>query len=352
MQVTNNNGGLERSPQALPNALRESKRTKVLVPYDGSENAEVALADLRIAGLPEDLEAFVAVTDVWLPASPYEITRAVSARRMMLLTSGVSSFVPALRNQEEQRVLLAEARHHLQSIFPFATVRSEALSDTAAVTSAMLSKAERWGANLITIGSKRSPSPHISDFAGAALRVAAKSHCSVRFARPSSRIPGSPVRIIIGIDGSKGMPQAVQSIAQRVWPKASQVRVVLVHQRSPQIAIAKPVGSIGSTAGDDGNRGLNATCVEEVTTELRAAGLIVSTVVKSGVPQDLLMQEAREWEADCVYVDAQGFGPSVGGRFNGSGLSTFAEAVALGAHCSVEVVRAETDGHQFLMPAA
>ena len=251
MQVTNSNGRLERSPQALPNALRESKRTKVLVPYDGSENAEVALADLRIAGLPEDLEAFVAVTDVWLPASPYEITRAVSARRMMLLTSGVSSFVPALRNQEEQRVLLAEARHHLQSIFPFATVSSEALADTAAVTSAMLSKAERWGANLITIGSKRSPSPHISDFAGAALRVAAKSHCSVRFARPSSRVPGSPVRIIIGIDGSKGIPLVVQSIAQRVWPKATQVRVVLVH-RSPQIAIAQPVGSIGSTAGDAG----------------------------------------------------------------------------------------------------
>ena len=65
------------------------KTFKVLIPYDGSESAETALDDLRRAGLPQELDALVAVTNVWLPLSPYEITRAVSARRMMVLTAGV-----------------------------------------------------------------------------------------------------------------------------------------------------------------------------------------------------------------------------------------------------------------------
>lgn len=347
MQVIDIHRRWENSTQPLPTALGNSKRMKVLVPYDGSENADVALADLRLAGLPDDLEGFVAVTDVWLPASPAEITSAVNARRMLVLTSGISSFAPALRNREEQQALLAEATHRLQSDFPFATIKSEALSDTFGVTSAMLRKAEQWRVNLITVGSKRSPSPQISDFASAALRMAAKSDRSVRFARPSSRTAGSPARIMAGIDGSRGIDQAVQSIAERVWPEGSQVRAVMIHRPSPQNIVANT--NAERVGGNNGHRELDAAFVEEVRNKLRAAGLSVSIVVKSGVPEDLLLQEAREWGADCVYVDAQGFSST---RSSASGLSNFARAVALGADCSVEVVRNDPESPDFLMTAA
>ena len=91
----------------------------MFIPYDGSESSDTALDDWRRAGLPQALEALVAVTPVWLPLSPYEITHAVSARRMKLLTSGTSSFVPALREYEEQRVLSLEADRRIRSIFRF-----------------------------------------------------------------------------------------------------------------------------------------------------------------------------------------------------------------------------------------
>ena len=49
----------------------------MFIPYDGSESSETALDDMRRAGLPQGLEALVAVTPVWLPLSPYEITHAL-----------------------------------------------------------------------------------------------------------------------------------------------------------------------------------------------------------------------------------------------------------------------------------
>jgi hypothetical protein len=87
-----------RAMPAMSAVQAPEKSIKVLIPYDGSESAEMALDDLRRAGLPQALDALVAVTNVWLPLSPYEITRAVSARRMRVLTAGAASFVPALRD--------------------------------------------------------------------------------------------------------------------------------------------------------------------------------------------------------------------------------------------------------------
>ena len=68
-------------------------------------------------GLPPELDVLVTVTNVLLPLSPYDITRAVSARRMKVLTAGMSSFVPALSDYEEQRVLSLEAEKRIRAMF-------------------------------------------------------------------------------------------------------------------------------------------------------------------------------------------------------------------------------------------
>lgn len=111
--------GYEPSSRAASTVL-QPKQLKVLIPYDGSDRAEAALQDLERAGLPATFEALIAVTEVWLPSSPYEITRAVDARRLKLLTSGMSSFAPAMRDCEEQRVLSLEADRRVRSMFPAA----------------------------------------------------------------------------------------------------------------------------------------------------------------------------------------------------------------------------------------
>src|SRR5688500_4756488 len=130
-QIIRNEPSLVRLSRAMPTSALKNGKLKVFIPYDGSESSDTALDNLRRAGLPQGLEALVAVTQVWLPLSPYEITHAVTARRMKLLTSGISSFAPALREYEEQRVLSLEAERRISSIFPSGTVKSEVMHEMA-----------------------------------------------------------------------------------------------------------------------------------------------------------------------------------------------------------------------------
>jgi nucleotide-binding universal stress UspA family protein len=335
-QILKNEQRFERLSPTKSSAVGQNKHIKVLIPYDGSESADVALDDLRRAGLPHGLDAIVAVTNVWLPLSPYEITRAVSARRMMALTAGASSFAPALRDYEEQRVLSVAAEHRIRSIFPSGTIMIEPMQDTATVANEILRKAKRWGAELIIVGSKKSPSPDITDYAGPSVKVAQEAHCSVRIARSSNRNDDSLIRIIIGVDGSDSAAEVVQSVAQRVWPHGSEAHLIAVRKRGPH----------------DPKMDSEITLALEQSTEgLRAAGLRVSTAIREGQPEDVLLQEARELSADCIFIDSHGLKPALGDRIERRELSKAAIALVLGAHCSVEVVRPKYLTDQ-LTPAA
>jgi nucleotide-binding universal stress UspA family protein len=335
LQIAKNEPSLAK-PHATSNAQVQNKSIKVLIPYDGSESAEVALNDLRRAGLPQAPDTIVAVTNVWLPLSPYEITRAVSARRMRVLTAGSASFAPALRDHEEQRVLSLEAERQISSIFPSGTVRAEVMQDTATVTNEILRRAKQWGAELIIVGAHTGPSPHITDYAGPALKVAREAHCSVRIARASDRKDDSPLRIIIGVLGSTTAADLVDAVADRVWPPASETRLVAVHKgglRDPRKDAEAPV------------------MLDQAAQELRAKGLTVSISIRDGGPQDVLLHEAREFAADCIFIDSRGLNHELYGDYE-RGLGKVAEALALGAHCSVEVVRAKHFSDQCLKPAA
>lgn len=301
--------------------LRQATGTRVIIPYDGSENGDASLDTLKTAGLPPDLEVLVAVTNVWLPLSPYDITRAVSARRMKVLTAGASSFVPALRDYEEQRVLSLEAERRISAMFPLGNIKAEAVHDVATVANEILMKAKTWGAELIIIGSNPSPSPHINDYAGPALKVAQNAHCSVRIARASEREDVSPVRVVIGVEEIRATAELVQAVAARAWPAGSEAILVMA-KSGPRDATKDPEVAL---------------VLEELAETLRAVDLKVSTVIRNGQAQEVLLQEARRFSADCIFIDSQGHGLDDGSA--SLGLSKVAQALILGAHCSVEVCR-------------
>jgi nucleotide-binding universal stress UspA family protein len=321
--IAKNEQTLERSPHAVPSAVGQDRRIKVLIPYDGSENAEAAFNEMRRAGLPQNLDALVAVTNVWLPLSPYEITRAVHARRMKVLSAGASSFTPALRDYEEQRVLSAEADLRVRSIFPSGNVRTEAMQDVAAVANEILRKAKTWGADLIIVGSKTSPSPQITDYAGPALKVAQDAHCAVRIARASDRKDESPIQVVIGVDESDSTARVVEAVEKRIWPAGSAARIVAVRKSGPR---------------DPERDSESALVLERLADRLRAIGLKVSIATRDGQPQDALLREAREISADCIFIDSHGWDHGQAEGFD-RGLGKVAVALVLGAHCSVEVVR-------------
>ena len=80
----------------------------------------------------------------------------------------------------------------------------------------------------------------------------------------------------------------------------------------------------------------NRLVVEKLADELRAQGLRVSTAVKDGPPQEVLLQEARKLAADCIFIEPHGFQPALS---LDRSLERAAVALILGAPCSVEVVR-------------
>jgi nucleotide-binding universal stress UspA family protein len=322
----------ERKHATAPGTSAQEKKLRVLIPYDGSETAEATLKDLSRAGLPRELDALIAVTQVWLPSSPYEITSAVSARRMKLLTSGFSSYVPALQDHEEQRVLSLEAERRLRSMFPEGRVKTEAIQDTAAMAQAILERAKRWGAELIILGSKAHPSAQISDHAGPALRVARDAHCSVRIARPSDRKGDSSKQIVIFVDESSSH-DVVNAVGERIWPTGTVANIVMTRKPGPRHV----------TRDAEAARVLNTWA-----DTLRAEGLEVSVDIVDGQPKEVLLQKSQESSVRCVFVD-----PHHGeGDVDASGLSAGVKALILGAQCSVEVVRANSSNDQYLEPAA
>lgn len=325
-------------------------KSKVLIVYDGSESAEVALDDLSRAGLPRGVEALALVTNVCLPSSPEDINRAVADRRMMVLKSGVSSFVPALRDVEEERVMSHNAEYRLRSMFPLGAVKAEGLSNRNSICRGTVRRAEAWGADLIVIGAKRSPSPHITDYCGTAVEIAAQSHCSVRIARPSNAVMGAPVHILIGVDGSLDTNSCVRTVAQRSWPKGSKVRIVMVPKPGPRVDRFPDNGYL--TVDHAKPRSIAARVFEQGVEELRAAGLKVSIAIRESVPLDVLIEEARAWGVDGIFIDALAFSRRAESNNGVPSVSNVVKALAMGAPCSVEVVRGKPLQQEFLSPAA
>jgi nucleotide-binding universal stress UspA family protein len=326
----------ERRLHPIPFASPQ-KALKVFIPYDGSEISEAVLNNLKRAGLPRELDALVAVTQVWLPSSPEEITRAVRARQMKLMTSGISSFAPTLRDYEEQRVLSREADDRIRSMFPSGSVRTENMQEVAAVARDILRRAKTWGAELIILGSKTSPSPDITDYCGPALRVAQDAHCSVRIVRASDQKGGSAVRIMIAVDGSDSTDNVARVVASRSWPAGSEASIVAFRRNGPRDL----VGDSEITPR-----------LRRLGEKLRAVVLGVSFSMREGIPREVLLREARELSADCIFIDAQGFSQELSDGVDDRQLSKVAQALVIEAHCSVEVVRAQSFNSESLKTAA
>ena len=73
---------------------------------------------------------------------------------------------------------------------------------------------------------------------------------------------------------------------------------------------------------------------EALEEKLRAAELVVSSVIINGDPKRLLVDEAEQWGADSIFVGARGLR-----LIDRLLLGSVSAAVAERAHCSVEVVR-------------
>ena len=315
-------------------------KVRVLIGYDGSDCAEAAIYDLRRAGLPADVEAVVmtcADLTPHLPPSCYQpVDEATAAREPQVLRNARMLALAAIK---EARATADHGVERVRAEFPAWKVQAETTPDYSPYRALVL-KTERWRPDLLVVGSHGRSAAGRVLLGSVSQKVLAHAVCSVRVARfreDAGRLAGDPVRIVLGIDGSADSAAAASAVADRTWPRGSEVRVVMAvdHRLSMTLAYGPPVGvwAPGIQAEwDDRERARHI--LDNVAKELTRAGLMAAAVVADGDPKQVLLREAEQFNADCIFVGAKGH--SAVERFL---LGSVSASVAARAGCSVEVVR-------------
>jgi nucleotide-binding universal stress UspA family protein len=309
---------------------------KILVAYDGSTYANDALDDLQRAGLPDNVEAVVlSVADLWvLPqdedTSPSKLGPSSAIQQARRAAAN-------MRESAEVRAQSGAAR--LSQMFPNWQVRAETAANSPAW--AIILKAEEWGADLLVVGSRGYSQLGRWVLGSVSQTVLTHARCAVRIARSSSTQPGRPLRILVGVDGSSESELAIRTVSERDWPQGTDIRLVMVLNSSLLREMPAPHSQSGDeqSAADaeveaiDGmiGRMLNGYAA---TVSKNSTGATVSTSLLPGDPKRVLVEEAEQWGADCIFIGSRGLN-----RLERLLLGSVSSAIAVRAHCTVEVVR-------------
>ena len=199
--------------------------------------------------------------------------------------------------------------------------------------------AEEWHADLLMVGSHGLKALARLAFGSTSRAVLRHTMCSVEIVRPSGSeyVPGKQgKRILVATDGSEFSAAAVKSVAERPWPTGTEVKVISVPEFAlwlgefPHFQLAQ-VEELNHSALDAAR-----AAVAQGKEILRRSGMEVSTdvPVDRESPARTILDTAKEWNADLIVVGSHGRR-----GFDRIAMGSVSEALAMHAHCSVEVVR-------------
>lgn len=310
---------------------------RILIAYDGSDCAEAAVDDLAQAGLPETAEAnVISVTEVWLPPPPVSSYEIVEQAMSVHVPADLKKvYMKGSRAVKEAKALAERGAARVRATFPKWKVKAEAIYGSSAWE--LVFKADKWKPDLIVVGSHGRSALGRFVLGSVSQRVLAEAGCSVRIARGRVEESGSPVRIVVGIDGSAASNAAVRAVAKRDWPAQSQVRVVVVDDPLEPTLVGELIPLVAESLESENriDRARIQKFAEDAAKLIRSANLHASAVIEQGNPKHVLPEVAEKWGANCIFVGATGFS----NRFERFVLGSVSAAVAARAHCSVEVVR-------------
>jgi nucleotide-binding universal stress UspA family protein len=314
---------------------------KILIAFDGSDCARAAIDDLAVAGLPKDVEAVVvSVADVWAPLldpDPPPADRLANPAIQMLTEKSRKRAQEAF---EEARELCERGAERVRGVFTGWNVRGEAVAGSPYAM--LIRRAAELDVDLVVVGSHGRSAVGRAVLGSVSQKVMQHAHCSVRIGRGSAgegKVSVRAAKILIGVDGSVGAATAVSAVAGRAWAAGSEVRAVCAWESGAppflypgsRLIADSAVAAIARTGQEELLVGRTLAAVAE---EIGRPGLTVTTAVREGDAKQVLLSEAREWGADCIFVGAQGL--TLIERFL---IGSVSAAVAARAHCSVEVIR-------------
>lgn len=301
-------GGEERSEGA---ELNESTEMRILIAYDASDFANAILEDLRHAGLPP--RAAVSVITIAEP-------------EYFLVGKNTDDVVGWLSYRLiEARSSARFARDRIRADFPGWDVSCEAR--IAPPPREIIRKVVEWNPDLVVIGQHGLPGSKRAWLGRIAKQLFKEANCSVRIARARIRPRNTPPRVIIALAATQNPIAMARVVTSRLWPPRTEVK--LVASIGPSLSEMQLASGILKAQMEAVMK-----IQRQVERELQSANLLVSSEVTADFPATGVIETARRWRADCVFIGAE--------------KMSFIEKVLCGnlftnvasrAECSVEVVR-------------
>ncbi len=305
---------------------------KLLIAYDGTKGSAATLAGLKNSGLPAEAEALVLTLADVMPLPPEPPKKA--GKPAFVSKPGHDARLAIQQAIEGAHKISEQGAKDLKKLFPKWKISACAFADSPAW--GIIKKAEEWKADLVVLGS-HGINPAALIFAGSvAIKVASECRCSVRVMRSAAVSAGAPVKILAGLDGSKNSDMVIKEIASRQWPKGTSIHLIT----AIDAGLASAITIYGSPLkqwiqnNDRSHIQWVHRMAQASVEKLRKAGLEVSYLVKEGDPKSILLEEAKKWKADCLFVGSRGLN-----GFKKVLLGSVSTAVAVRAQCSVEIVR-------------
>lgn len=292
---------------------------KIIIGYDGSECADNAVDDLLNAGLPAKAEALV--------VSVAEQLMPIPASYGMVETDFTDNIIGGSRGALSH---VKQGAKKIQTKFPEWVVTTDVGFGSPA--SFILKKAEEWKPDLIVVGSHGRSALGRMIIGSVSQKLVHNATASVRVARPRAERQGSGVRLIVGIDGSPDSEEAAREIILRQWPEGSEVRLINASWAYSPALSNTTLQPISQWLADEKSR--IGSIIGNAENKMKDAGLKTEMVIKEGEAKQVLLEEAENWKADCIFVGASGMG-----KVERLMLGSVSSAIAARADCSVEVVR-------------
>jgi nucleotide-binding universal stress UspA family protein len=288
---------------------------RILIGFDGSDGARAAVSELTRAGLPVAADVLVlaaadaAAPDDWSDDS-------TTAGRVARAAYDVAV--------DDARACAEAGRRLVAEVEP--SWRVECDSPVGPPAPTLLDRTRTWKADLLVVGSTGRSAIGRRVFGSVADKLLREAPCGIRIGRgrPAAERPGAE-RLVLGVDGSPGSDAALATLLSRKWNAGSAVRVVTALEPSDGARFG----------GDRESRFAWLRTFDEVAVEkLLAAGLDAAPILVENGAAQALVGEAESWGADCIFVGAHGRHGAERALLGGA-----ASATAVGARCSVEVVR-------------
>ena len=294
-----------------------SKTINVVVAYDGSECADIALEDLRYAGIPDGSTITVISVSEWFPSVPVEGTELMATRPVEVEAESIS--------------LAKKAAERIKEQHPTWDVQSEGIVGSPARE--IIRRSDELGADLVVVGSHgRSAVGRFLLGSVSHQILTAMGGQNVRIARKGyseqSTSANAPRNIFLTIDGSNYSEAVINTVLSRSWSAGTSFVVMSAAEYSYDHNEEKE--------GLERLRGLHSL----VTERLGERGFTVRSVIdtKMAHPKRAILAEAKQANAGCIFLGARGLT-----GFERFVLGSVSTSVAMQAECSVEIVQQDSD---------